>query len=261
MILTSLIYLILLGTAAVVAATRFHDRTLLWRLTREDGLVEWITVLALVALSIVLIIRLKQLGTRCPLKVRIPGYALAVLSLLAAGEEISWGQRIFGFQTSEAMKKINYQQETNLHNLMPGDLFNGLIIFSVAIYMILIPLYWRRKNENAWWLPSEELSFLTLGVVCVNHYKVVSLPEKVGLVVLGLIMLWVTVQSIRQKKVRPSAACLTAWITCGVLYSSRHFLRAANMQYEIRELLVILLATAYCLGVLKRFETENETQG
>ena len=260
MILTSLIYITLLGTSAVVLTTRYYDRALLWKLTREDGPVEWLTVLALVALSVLLVSRLRKQGNQYPFKVKVPGYALALLSLLAAGEEISWGQRIFGFQTSDAMKKINYQHETNLHNLIPGELFNGLIIFSVGIFMILLPMVWRRKNPSAWWLPSEELSYLTLAVICVNHYRVGSLPEKIGLGVLGLILLWGTLQSLRLKKPKPLAACLTAWLTCGVLFTFRKLLPAANQQYEIRELLVILLVTRYCMEVfdnIKKAPAEN----
>lgn len=33
------------------------------------------------------------------------------------GEEISWGQRIFGWDTPQSWAAINYQQETTLHNL------------------------------------------------------------------------------------------------------------------------------------------------
>ena len=32
-------------------------------------------------------------------------------------EEISWGQRIFGFQTPEGIRDINAQREFNIHNL------------------------------------------------------------------------------------------------------------------------------------------------
>ena len=42
---------------------------------------------------------------------------LCLLFLFACGEEISWGQRIFGWETPESMKEANVQQETNLHNL------------------------------------------------------------------------------------------------------------------------------------------------
>ena len=46
---------------------------------------------------------------------------LGLLFFVAFGEEISWGQRIFGWATPESLAAINYQQETNIHNL---DFFN-----------------------------------------------------------------------------------------------------------------------------------------
>ncbi|MCA9778628.1 MAG: hypothetical protein KC800_17995 [Candidatus Eremiobacteraeota bacterium] len=251
---TALIYLILLGTSVVVAVTRYHDRTLLYMLTREDGPVEWATVAALLGLAVLLIIHLRKLSGKCPLQLKVAGYALAVLSLLAAGEEISWGQRIFGFQTSESMKKLNYQHETNLHNLMPGELFNGIIIFAVGISLVAVPLAWRKwKKSEPWWLPSRELSLLTLAVIFVNHYRVRSLPEKIGLVVLALILVLTTIQALREKNGRHIGACVLGWVTGGVLFHCRKILPAANQQYEIRELLVILVVTAYCLEVLGKF--------
>ena len=42
---------------------------------------------------------------------------LAFLFLFGAGEEISWGQRILGFQTPETLSEVNRQEEFNLHNL------------------------------------------------------------------------------------------------------------------------------------------------
>jgi hypothetical protein len=43
--------------------------------------------------------------------------ALGLLFFVAFGEEISWGQRIFNFDTPEALKEINHQKEFNLHNI------------------------------------------------------------------------------------------------------------------------------------------------
>jgi len=40
---------------------------------------------------------------------------------LGFGEEISWGQRLFGFGTPKLINKYNVQGEFNLHNL---DIFN-----------------------------------------------------------------------------------------------------------------------------------------
>jgi hypothetical protein len=42
---------------------------------------------------------------------------LAVLFFFGAGEEISWGQRILGFETPQALGQVNKQEEFNLHNL------------------------------------------------------------------------------------------------------------------------------------------------
>ena len=42
---------------------------------------------------------------------------LGLLFLFGFGEEISWGQRIFGLETPEGLKDANIQEELNLHNL------------------------------------------------------------------------------------------------------------------------------------------------
>ena len=42
---------------------------------------------------------------------------LGVLFFVGAGEEISWGQRILGFQTPEPISEVNKQEEFNIHNL------------------------------------------------------------------------------------------------------------------------------------------------
>lgn len=34
-----------------------------------------------------------------------------------AGEEVSWGQHFFGWQTPDSLERLNDQQETNLHNI------------------------------------------------------------------------------------------------------------------------------------------------
>jgi len=43
--------------------------------------------------------------------------ALAFLFFFAAGEEISWGQRIFNVQTPAALNEINNQGEITVHNI------------------------------------------------------------------------------------------------------------------------------------------------
>lgn len=42
---------------------------------------------------------------------------LGLFFIVCAGEEISWGQRIFGWKTPDELKKDNAQGEINIHNL------------------------------------------------------------------------------------------------------------------------------------------------
>ncbi len=43
---------------------------------------------------------------------------LALFCLAVAGEEISWGQRLFGFVPPKAFLELNFQQELNFHNFL-----------------------------------------------------------------------------------------------------------------------------------------------
>jgi hypothetical protein len=53
-------------------------------------------------------------------------------------EEISWGQRIVGWQTPEGFKALNYQQETSLHNLVvdPHGLYPMLSLLVVGAVVL-----------------------------------------------------------------------------------------------------------------------------
>lgn len=70
--------------------------------------------------------------------------ALAALFFFGGGEEISWGQRILGLQTPEALAEINNKDEINLHNLeffgeknsLPFRMYQ---LFSVT-FTVIIPL-------------------------------------------------------------------------------------------------------------------------
>ena len=41
----------------------------------------------------------------------------AGLMFVFMGEEISWGQRMFNWSTPDALKEVNIQDETNIHNI------------------------------------------------------------------------------------------------------------------------------------------------
>ena len=49
--------------------------------------------------------------------------------LFVAGEEVSWGQRILGFEGPERLVEANIQSEANLHNLLDRYALHAAYIF------------------------------------------------------------------------------------------------------------------------------------
>ncbi len=68
---------------------------------------------------------------------------LVLGSLYFAGEELSWGQHIFGWETSEYWQTLNDQGETNLHNTSPlfDQIPRTLLSIAALIGGVLVPSY------------------------------------------------------------------------------------------------------------------------
>jgi len=62
--------------------------------------------------------------------------AWAALMFVFMGEEVSWGQRIFDFDTPEGVKKANLQKEMNIHNLEAMQVFMGGKFRYLSIMML-----------------------------------------------------------------------------------------------------------------------------
>lgn len=126
----------------------------------EDGFVEWCTVIILFVAMVVCGRRFLQLrGRRNALFLSVTGL-LTLLCLFGAGEEISWGQRIFGLETPEYLMERNAQGEIGLHNLVievNGEevklnklIFGtGLAIMMFIYLAIATPLYRTQPRVRA----------------------------------------------------------------------------------------------------------------
>lgn len=120
------------------------------RFAQEDGFVENVTAIALLGLSILCVSRFFRFRKIKPFWWKTGTLIFAFLFFFAAGEEISWGQRIFGWETGDFFED-NLQNETNLHNLEIGDININKLIFSqiltgvMVIYLFIIPYLFHRK--------------------------------------------------------------------------------------------------------------------
>jgi hypothetical protein len=156
----------------------------------EDGPVEWGTAIGLLIAGVVL---LRNAVTSARRGGTIAATGLTVLYgalfLFAAGEEISWGQRLFGWQPPAFFAENNAQRETNIHNLVVGDVKLVKTVFGAGLSAVLLlylvvlpPLYraWRpiRRVIDALAIPVPGLRHTAVTVAATALMVVVDLQLK-----------------------------------------------------------------------------------
>jgi hypothetical protein len=124
-------------------------------LVKEDGVIENSQALLFMAGAIFmffsLFIVLKLNSTK---KRKAIFYILFFgLFLFFFFEEISWGQRIFGFSTPESLSEINMQNETTIHNIVISDsllwiqLIMGLFMVVIGLVLPILKLGSKRAAQ------------------------------------------------------------------------------------------------------------------
>ncbi len=167
------------------------------RLIEEDGLFENLTAIffLLTAIGFFLLFingkYIKNPDLRTVYSSRPKRYLFLLLALVfffGFGEEISWGQRIFGFETPESLAAKNSQKEFNIHNL---EIFNvrdtegvrkeglaklftmkQLFLYCFFIYLFVIPFLDRNSDKisnllKRFYIP---IPPLWLGVLFIGNY-------------------------------------------------------------------------------------------
>lgn len=115
----------------------------------------------------------------------ISGLFVLILFVMA-GEELSWGQRIFQWSTPDSIAANNQQRETSLHNFATQEFQNSLY-FGTWLLLILVPFL------NKWlsaildkikslrflkqWLPTAQF----IGVFAVSYGFTDSLQSETGI--------------------------------------------------------------------------------
>lgn len=117
----------------------------------EDGFIEWLTVLPLLlttGIAISYLVKLYKWRTKLfVLAVTV----IALFCFFAAGEEISWGQRIFHIKTPEYFQEHNSQDELNIHNLvLDGEsvnkiVFSDILIGAAVLYLVGLPVLYTKN--------------------------------------------------------------------------------------------------------------------
>ena len=154
----SLFFAILsLGLVALGRLDRPRFDELMW----EDAAGEWATFFAFAlagAIGVFALFRAISSQSDAALKenqfwFRMIMAGLSVFCWMAAGEEISWGQRLFGFMPPDIFQEKNFQQEFNLHNILVFVVSPRMVIATICFgYGVILPwiaAYFRFEQESS----------------------------------------------------------------------------------------------------------------
>ncbi|WP_114952610.1 hypothetical protein [Sphingosinicella terrae] len=104
---------------------------------QEDRPLEWASALLLLVAAAGIGFAVRRYRLR-PV-VAAAGALILLALVLIAMEEISWGQRLLGFATPDALAEVNWQAEFNLHNVQT-DLSETVYYVGAIGFLALAPL-------------------------------------------------------------------------------------------------------------------------
>lgn len=125
----------MLGILGLAAGISRADPDLYHRIAQEDEVVEWASFWAFALAAALWGRAARRAGPRSGLFAA----GMALFCLFVALEEISWGQRLFGFRPPAYFLEHNFQQELNLHNVVPTEGRKLALVALIAGYGLVLP--------------------------------------------------------------------------------------------------------------------------
>ena len=237
------------GALWTVATTRWGGQPeRLATLTVEGGPFETATALALATLGVWAILRRRRWWV-----------VAGILFVLAALEELSWGQHLLGFQTPGWLQGRNYQGEANLHNLIDSEVFSAALLTPIHATLVILPLLvvmfpaWRRQSvlahvPAAVW-PSPPTSLILCFGWGLHAWGVPAAAADSTALVVALVVAGIAIaKSDAWRRPEVIAHWLLVCVATVVFAAAAGIYRYYNMQYEIRELFVVLGVAHWLTG-------------
>lgn len=220
--------------------------------SREDRLIENLTALLLLLAGVFLIYTaLKQVGGKQLRKFVL--IAAGVLFIAGAGEEISWGQRIFDIETPDRLLEINDQDELNIHNI--NKKFFDRAVDRVTILFVLVMTFMHLFGKSRiLYLPIPN-AFIILAFAITPFYHQYNQVQLDFYHLLYLpIILWGVLGVYKRDYRILFAAILTLVLTTalGWLHATHNELFPAhnNSANEYREYLFALCCSWYAVSIM-----------
>ncbi len=239
--------------------------TLLTDMTIESGFFEWVSVILLGFIFVYGMVFIQYDITELSWFSRLFVLLFSTLSLLAVLEELSWGQHLFHFASSDYFVQNNMQQETNLHNLMPAEIFSSLVYFAVYAFFIFMPILKILFPKLFDFIPSAMAAtpHVILIALFASSFQAYFYDDFGGYadtvtLIIGMILFGVVL--LKQKAVYPrSVSAHYFLIVLAIILFMSHYTIFGffNAQYEIREMFVVLAALYWFIELTQKLVENN----
>lgn len=169
-------YVLVVGTGAALLLQLYV--LAFYQPPQEGAMEKYTTLLFPIAASILVLSIFKvspqQYDSKPRKKIIGTLMVLALLLLLVFGEEISWGQQFFGWESTGVFEEYNFQQETNIHNF-----FNPIFQFlypavGMGMFLVLFFVWFFPQKESTDWFklffPHQSLFFIAFIMACSTFY-------------------------------------------------------------------------------------------
>ena len=155
------------------------------RLLDEDNVIEYLGALSFFVASIIFLVLFFQSKRgnrfwRIHTRRNYVHLFFALLFFFAAGEEISWAQRIIGYETPESLAEHNIQEEFTIHNLPLLDTANvdspfranRLFLYLWFAYGLMLPMATTLSQRLRQWVYEINIPIvpLALGILFLISY-------------------------------------------------------------------------------------------
>ncbi len=247
-----LFYFVLILAYIIFSLILLYNKSLYTEISYEDRFVEYLGALFLLVAGFVFCLTAyNQLKKRCWLLGSIIMF-IGVVFIIAAFEEISWGQRLIGFDTPEQLEVINDQDEFNFHNI-DKKFFDRLLDRAIILFVFFSTIMLYIRRDRLWGIKLPD-AYLTLAFAVIPFYQQYNLVTLDFYHLLYFPVLAIAARGLYTKRYSEflvsSFTCLVtlALFLLHTIYN-HHFPAHNNSANEVRETLFSITCAYYALMI------------
>ncbi len=259
--ISKLIFTLILISISIFTGLFVFETDLYDLLSREDHVIEYLSSFFLLFSSFFFLrsfIHSKSHHSTEPKWSMFLLLGISVLFFLAAGEEVSWGQRLFDFSTPEYLSTINDQNEFNFHNINK-KLFDRLLDRVTIIFVIVTSAFILLKKDAVIGIKIPDI-YIICAFAITPFYRQDSVLDFHHLVYLPLIalLIYAIINKAKQSSVAIIATLIVSFLI-PVIHTKYYHLFPShnNSANEFKEFLFCLSCLAYSYVIMDKIKRDR----